>query len=82
MADETVTIRTIPDAYLAVVEVIADSLVWVFVDEDESPVDDERLQVFRNIGDMLVTDLGLTITGVAEDGTIQAELRLTEPDEE
>lgn len=81
----TKTITTIPEAHLEIITVLTDTLAWAFDETeegDERPADwDERLLFFQNLADLLVTDLGLTVVGVEADGTIRAELRLTEADE-
>lgn len=71
---------TLADAQLMIVEVVTDTLAWVFLDEDE-PEYDRQFEDLRGLADLILTDLGLTVTAIDAEGTITAEIQLVDPDE-
>ena len=73
------------DAQLAVVGIITDTLRWLFADEDggsESASDESRMSSLRFLADVIVDDLGLTVTEIHDDGTCTALIVLDDPDED
>jgi hypothetical protein len=80
MPDESVA-----DAQLMVVDIIEDTLRWVFVEDRNDLSEEEResqMSVLRNLADLIVTDLGLTVTAVEPDGNYRALLILADPAQE
>ena len=78
-------ITTTADAQLAVVDVITDTLVWVFVDDDDSLAGEERdarVADLQNLADLIVSDLDLTVTAVGADGRLTVEIVLPGPAED
>ena len=82
MSTESISIA---DAQLAVVGIITDTLRWLFADEDggsESASDESRMSSLRFLADVIVDDLGLTVTEIHDDGTCTALIVLDDPDED